>query len=299
MDKRLLDALLDGMFPMEESTKYFKCLIYGDPGSGKTVLGGAIGDRVLHIEADPDGWQSLFNHPELVDNHRMKRMKYQGVSQLETLATALTEGIKEVTQFDTILVDTGSNIANLDLDVVTKKRIQKKGKDAQNQIKFDFDEDMWAAYKENAHRVRMAFLQLFLCDINIVVTAHAREITLKNQGVEQTTKIVPDFSPKILASINGLSSLIAYHTAKGGGVDTDGSVKYTRKIQVHPTNTIIAKSRIGGLKTVVDVPYVNSLREIVEKWQNAGGTLKTHEEAEEIKPESEGIYTAVKTGLEI
>ena len=287
MDKKMLDALLEGMFPMEESTKYFKGLIYGYPGSGKTVLGAAIGNKVLHIEADPEGWQSLFNHPWLIDNHRMTRMKYLGVSQLETLATALEEG--EVTKYDTILIDTGSNIANLDLDVVTKQRIKKKGKDNQNQIKFDFDEDMWGAYKENAHRVRMAFLQLFLQPINIVVTAHAREVNLKNQGIEQTTKIVPDFSPKILASINGLSSLIAYHTAVGGGVDTDGSMKYTRKIQVHPTNTITAKSRIGGLKTVVNVPNVNSLREIVEQWQNAGGTLKTHDEAEEIKPESESV----------
>src|SRR5258705_3292304 len=109
MDKRVLDALLDSTFPMEESTKYFKALIYGDPGSGKTVTLGAIGNKILHIEADPEGWQSLFNHDELVVPGRMEKMKYLGVSQLEYLAEAFTEGIPEFAQFDTILIDTGSN----------------------------------------------------------------------------------------------------------------------------------------------------------------------------------------------
>lgn len=292
MDKKLLEGLLDSSFPMEESTKYFKALIYGDPGGGKTTLAGTIGNRIRHVEADPEGWQALFNIPELVVPGRMIRMRYDGISQIEALATAIAEGVAPFSEEDTILIDTGSNIAALDLDVVTKQSMKKKGE--QN---FNFDDDMWANYKQNAHRVRMAMMALFLQPINIVMTAHARDITVKKLGIEYGMKTVPDFSPKILASINGMTSMIGYMTAIGQGVDDDGSVKYTRKLQVHPTKSIIAKTRIGGLPPVIDLNDLWDLRKIVDKWQATGGELIPESEAPmELPAEKDEIETF---GMEI
>jgi hypothetical protein len=303
MDKKLLDGLLDNMFPLEESTKYFKGLIYGDPGGGKTVLGSAIGDRDLFIQADPEGWQSLFNHEDLVVPGRIELMRYRGISQLEALASAFDEGIQNFKEFDTVIVDTGSNIANLDLDTVTKVRMKtiKEGKKNQPGRDFDFDDDMWAVYKQNAHRVRMAFLKLFSSNVNIVVTAHARKVKLMKNGIEKGTKVVPDFSPKILASINGMSSMIGYMTAIGQGVDDDGTVKYTRKLQVHPTATIIAKTRIGNLPVVIDLEDHLSLRRIVDKWQATGGALKKQEDSPmELELEENVVEDhSIRTGLEL
>lgn len=292
MDKKILEALLDSKFPMEESTRYFKGMIYGDPGGGKTVTGATIGNRILFVEADPEGWQSLFNHPELTAHNRMERLEYLGISQIEALADAFTESVPEFREFDTVQIDTGSNISTLDLDVVTKVSMKKKGDS------FSFDDDMWGNYKQNAHRVRMAFLKLFLAPVNIVMTAHARDITVKKLGVEYGMKTVPDFSPKILASINGMTSMIAYMTAEGGkGVDEDGSVKYTRKLQVHPTRTITAKTRIGGLPQTITLPDdIWGLRRIVDKWQATGGQLLEEKDAPMDVPleKSEEL-----TGLEI
>jgi hypothetical protein len=294
MDAKILNALLDGMFPMEESTKYFKSLIFGDPGVGKTALAGTFGHKVLHVEADPEGWQSLFNHPELVANNRMTRMPYQGVSQIEAIAQAYKEGIPGITKHDTVLIDTGSNIANLDLDVVTKKAIEAKG----GIDRFDFDNDMWANYKQNAHRVRMAFLNLFMCPVNIIVTAHARDVQLKKAGIEMGIKTVPDFSPKILASINGMTSMIGYMSATAKDLDSAGNVIYERELQVHPTKTTIAKTRIGGLPLTINVSNLWSLRKIVDEWQATGGELLPEKDAPmELENDPEEIEVA--TGLEI
>jgi hypothetical protein len=76
--------------------------------------------------------------------------------------------------------------------------------------------------------------------------------------------------------------MIAYCTASDAGVDSDGSVKYKGRMQFHPTPTIVAKTRIGGLPTTLWEP---NIRQIVDNWQAIGGKLIPHDEAEEIRPE--------------
>src|SRR5216117_4074168 len=108
VDQKRLDALMDSMFNLEDARKHitFKGLIYGDPGAGKTVLASSIGEKVLFIVADPDGWQSLLNHPKLGLGTRIIPMQYKGLSQLEALADAFTDGDAYFYQFDTVILDT-------------------------------------------------------------------------------------------------------------------------------------------------------------------------------------------------
>lgn len=280
VDQKRLDALMGEMFDLNAARKniYFKGLIYGDPGAGKTVLASTIGKKVLFLVADPDGWQSLLNHPKLGLGTRIKPMQYRGLSQLETLADVFTEGHPNFDEYDTVILDTLSNIADLDRSVITKQIQKKKGD------QFDFQDQQWPIYNQTSERVKDALLKLFLAPVNVVATSHAREVELKSTvGVKQTR---PKFSPEIFSAINGYCSMIAFMSANEAGIDSDGTVKYRRLIQYHPTRSIVAKTRIGGLPATEANP---NLRAIVEAWQAKGGQMLSQEEAETEVSEAEGL----------
>lgn len=280
VDPKRLDALMSSMFDLNEARKHitFKGLIYGDPGAGKTTLASTIGDKVLFIVADPDGWQSLLNHPKLGLGTRIIPMQYKGLSQLEALADAFTEGDTEFDQYDTVILDTLSNIADIDRGIVTKEKMKQKGDS------FDFQDQQWPIYNQTSVRVKDALLKLFLAPVNVVATAHAREVELKSTvGIKQTR---PKFSPEIFSAINGYCSMIAYMTANEAGVDSDGTLKYERLIQYHPTRSIVAKTRIGGLPATEANP---NLKAIVEAWKEKGGQMLSHEDAEVEVEEDKGL----------
>lgn len=275
---------------IDTSNVTFKGLLYGDPGTTKTTLGASIGNKVLFVVADPDGYQSLLNHPELGLGSRVRPIRYTGVSQLEALADVFVTGGTKFDEYDTVMLDTMSNIASLDRDVVTKVKMQKKG-DA-----FQWEDQQWPIYNENTLRVTTALLKLMLAPINVVMTAHAIEREVN--GRQQTR---PKFSPEIFASISGQCSMIAYMTANEGGVDSDGTVAYKRKIQYHPTRSIVAKTRIGGLPVSEDLDYnsgdvLNSrLRQIVEAWRLKGGSLTSESEAMTEHPDTLSVNPPAAT----
>lgn len=281
MDPDIVEALNNAFLEAGDFT--FKGILYGEPGVGKTVLGATIGKKVLFVAADPDGYQSLINHPELGLGTRIKPMEYKGISQLEFLADAVVEGVRGFREFDTINIDTMSHVSGMDLDLVTKVNIDKKGyvggEKSLEKMKFDYERDMFGVYNQNALRVKGALQKLFSANVNIVASAHSYQRKLRATNTERTE---PLFPPAVLAAINANVSLMAYMTANEAGVDSDGSVKYHRQIQYHPTRTIMAKTRIGGLPTQEDDP---DLKTIVDNWLAKGAQLLGHDEAEEIREE--------------
>jgi hypothetical protein len=294
MDKRKLDALEQLEF--DPTIGAAKILLYGEPGSRKTTLAASIGNKVLDIVADPAGYESLYNHPELGLGTRIHTMRYAGVSQLETLADVFTEGGTKYDQYDTVMLDTMSNIASLDRDVVTKVKMKKKGED------FQWEDQQWPIYNENTLRVTTALLKLMLSPVNVVMTAHMVERENKSLGRIVTR---PKFSPEIFAAISGQCSMIAYLTANKLDVDDGDTVAYRSQIQYHPTKSIVAKTRIGGLPVSETLPnnlgntlHGSRLRQIIEDWKIKGGSLLSHEEAETELPDEAGINPPVRSSMD-
>jgi len=283
MDKKLLSGLMDSMVDVNQDMR-FKGLFYGDPGARKTVETAKIGKRVLMVAADPEGWVSLKNHPELGLGTRIKVMGYQGISQLEALANAFEDDEPFVREFDTVHLDTLSHMASMDLDVVQKQKMKKKGDD------FDFEKDMWPVYNQNSLRVKNALVKLLHAPINVVATAHSREVEIKRFGsATGERRLQPKFSPEIFSAINADFSMIAYMECKTG-VDKDGNISYKCETQFHPTPLIVAKARIGGLPVKVKNA---DLKEIVDNWLSKGGDLIPHEEAELERPADLGFNPAL------
>lgn len=109
MDKRLLEALeSEKPEPLAGRPKWVKTFLYGEYGTGKTILACSL---VIHkglLIATDTGTDSIYNHPELLD--KIDVLPYRGLSQLTAIAQAIEEGHPDYIQYDTIIIDTISQV---------------------------------------------------------------------------------------------------------------------------------------------------------------------------------------------
>lgn len=241
VSKEKYEAFLDTLVPLERETPYAKVLIYGDSGVGKTVLSTTLGQRILLVDA-VDGWVSLRNHPGLLSS--VTRVRYEGLSQLDTLADMFLDGALE---FDTIVLDEASAIATFDLDTVLKARAAK---DISKDPNVPTQPDFFA----NTERCRRTFTRLLKLPVNVVLVAHVREDKDERTGI--VTKR-PQFTPKLRTTIEQSCHLVGFLTANE--IKDGDETKYIRRLQTMPSKGITAKSRIGGLPFIVDEPNLGDL----------------------------------------
>jgi len=265
MDQKTLDALLDTITPLVETEAYAKVLIYGESGTGKTVLGANFGEKVILVDS-ANGWVSLKNHPDVL--HKVQRIEYKGLSQLDALSDAITEGKLEC---ETLVVDEISSIAVMDLDTVLKSR---SAKDPSKDPNVPTQPDFFA----NTERVRRVISKLLALPCNVVLVAHVREDKDERTGKVMTR---PAFTPKTRQTIVQQCHLVGYLTANEIKKDEDDT-EYHRRLQVQPTATITAKTRIGGLPTVIDAPNLNT---IFADWKKG---IVEEEASTEVIPEPDG-----------
>lgn len=235
------DAFLESIVPLERETPFAKVLIYGDSGVGKTVLGATLGQDIILVDA-VDGWVSLINHPEHLS--KVRRIKYEGLSQLDTLADMILDGTLTC---DTLILDEASAIATFDLDIVLAARSKK---DINKDPNVPTQPDFFA----NTERCRRTFQRLIKLPINVVFIAHVREDKDERTGI--ITKR-PAFTPKLRTTVEQNMHLVAYMTAVE--VKKGDETEYERRIQTMPSRGISAKSRIGGLPFVVESPDLGVL----------------------------------------
>lgn len=254
MDEKVLEALMGTIASMDEVDPYAKFLIYGESGTGKTVLAStAVQERGLFIDA-VEGWVSLVNFPEL--RSKMHRMVYQGRSQIDSICDAIEEGIEPFASYDTIILDEVSTMATLDLDVVLAANSQKiADKDPNVPTQPDFN--------ANTERMRRTLSRLLKLPVNVILVSHVREDKDARTGVMYTR---PSFTPKLRTTIAGFMHVIGRLTVDEQS-GPDGDTIYVRKLQVRPTVQITAKTRIGGLPVFITDP---NLGDLIKDWQATG-----------------------------
>lgn len=250
----LMQALLDSMQDLTDATANVKTMIYGESGVGKTVLAMDLaqhvtpdGKRILFLDTY-EGWVSLLNHPNL--KRRSARMKYQGLSQIDLLIQAM-QADTPFADIGTIVVDEVSSIAKKDLDNVLATRAAKdpsKDRDVATQP------DMGA----NTERMRRTFGDLLAMDINVILVSHIREDADARTGVKT---IRPGMMPKMSVTIREQLHDVVYMIADEVR-DDEGQVTYLRSLQVLPTRSVVAKTRVGGLELHVSpANYITAVGE--------------------------------------
>lgn len=267
--EELLAALEDSIEDLDTTKIKAKVMIYGESGVGKTVEAVTLaqtinptGKSILYIDA-VEGWVSLRNHKGLTNN--VRRMVYRGVSQLDILASAIEARKAPFDKIGTVIFDELSTMSKKDLDIVLAGR-------AKNDPTKDPDVPTQPDFFANTERMRRLVMKMLPLDCNIIIVAHNRTDKNQKTGVET---IGPAFMPKFSETLRENLHLVGHMTADERILDEE--TVYIRKIQVHPSRTVIAKSRVGGLSIHNDP---NELNGAVLEWMVGA----REEEVEEREP---------------
>lgn len=115
MDKKKLEALEQMQrTSLKDAQKYYKGFLYGDYGVGKTTTCGLLTRNkslFVHTDRNYDVLNKLNDQVDKID-----LVPYTGLSQLEAIGDAITEGIDGYTDIDLVVIDTISQVQEEYLD---------------------------------------------------------------------------------------------------------------------------------------------------------------------------------------
>ena len=269
-----------------------KALIYGESCFGKTVAAMQLAqvitppDKTIEFIDFLEGWASLRNHPGLTN--RSSRQQYQGLSQLEFLAIAIKRRVPPFDNVGTVILDELSGMAKADLDIVNRAAIAKDANKDEN------TPPAWPEFLTNTQRLRKTITQLMQAEINLIFVAHIRE-----DKDDKTGKVItrPAFMPAFSDIFRQMLHLVA-HLSATEVTSEDEMTNYRRLFQVHPTQSISAKTRIGGLPVIAPAEI---LFPTIVQWMKGEGkeeVLSDTGENIEVKPDPVVSYKVVDSIVE-
>lgn len=236
---------------------HLNLMIYSKPGAGKTYFVGTAMDHpdtspllVLDVEG---GSVTLSDRPD-VDVVQVR--KIEGIGGIKWWGEKLYNE-NDVLGYKTVAVDTGSELAKLDMREIMKQA---------HSLNPNQNEDVpspreWGIAGEHMRRIVRFYRDL---PMNFIMTAHLDERT----DDLNVMRIYPMFSGKLRVELPGFVDIVGLlHTT----VELDDRI--VRHLQLQPTARSIAKDRTAALGAQIENPTIPMLWELIKE-KNKGAKAK-------------------------
>lgn len=240
-------------------------LLYGPPGSGKTVLSAS---GAMHPSLGPvlianfEGGLLSLGNPKNVESVGVKNM-----DEVEELFWKIVNKDPKFAKFKTVVLDSGSEMQTLSLEALSKeayekdKANKKKDEDKKRQsIDNLYQED----YGKDTSRLKRVFRWYRDAPVNVIITALSKKIYSKPPTKEiepQLIDVCPAFTDKLGQSIMGYVDYVWYCYKD----ETDGS------FNMLTSNKGVYKAKTRGMKfskelgDVVKNPNLATLYDLLVK----------------------------------
>ncbi len=231
-----------------EAVPYLNLLIYGEPGSGKTVLAGTAQDSKETspiLFCDVEGGTVSIRKKSNIDVVSIRHID-QIIDLYNTLAGDKSDYYK------TVVIDSLSELQKLDLRFCMDEEFNKKPD--------VIDRDVatlrsWGKSGERMRRIIRAFRDL---PMNTIMTSLVATEKDEQTGIVQ---YFPMFPGKLRGEVPGYFDIVGLLQAKE---DRNGSV-VTRTLQTAKTTKTIAKDRTASLDPVIEEPTIPAMWATITK----------------------------------
>lgn len=231
-----------------ELVEWINMLVYGDPGAGKTFLGGTADDDPRTspmLVADIEGGLTTLRHRQDIDVKPIRSMK-----EIEDLYNALYHSISDGRiYYKTVMIDSLNELADLDMRVIMKEAY------ARNPDKVDKDVPSMREWGKNRSHIRTIVRAFRDLPCNVIYTAQLA--TQQEEG--QPNKYFPGFSGKLRTEVPGFMDIVGYLYP-----DTSGGT-IERKLQVTGTRRVVAKDRTSSLGDVLVNPTIPMIWDLINQ----------------------------------
>lgn len=249
-------------------------LIYGDPGSGKTTLASSA-------QSHPAMADALFANIEggLMSVAHRGDVLAEDIASTESLEALYWNIVRDkdrqkgkYASINTVIIDNATELQAINLQEIVRDSIENKKKNKDSKGNPRSYDDIWQEdYGKSTVQLKRIFRQFRQLPINLIITAHKKELFPKNaqnqniQGAEPEA-VVPYLTAKLSESVLGYVDFVWYtYFSPSENEDDDGG---TYNMLTRTTDIYFAKTRgprfREALGAVREIPEEGGLSEIYE-----------------------------------